>query len=268
MIKIIVCGASGRMGKRLVSLILESDDLKLVGATEYIGSPSIGKDAGEIAGIGSTGVRIVDDLSSIVSGADVIIDFTMPEATLGISRVAGGQAKKAMVVGTTGLSPEQLSQFKQNVLGIPCVHSPNYSVGVNLLFKLVSEAAKILGDGYDVEIIEAHHRLKKDAPSGTAVKLAEVVAQALGRDLSQDAVYGRKGIVGERKQKEIGVLAVRAGDIVGDHTVIFGGIGERIELVHRAQSRDTFAQGALRAVRFVAKASPGLYNMADVLGVR
>ncbi|MFH1007817.1 MAG: 4-hydroxy-tetrahydrodipicolinate reductase, partial [Candidatus Latescibacterota bacterium] len=183
------------------------------------------------------------------------------------ARICGAMGKP-MVVGTTGWSAAQLAQFKEAVQEIPCVFAPNYSVGVNLLFKLVEEAARILGDEYDVEIVEAHHRLKKDAPSGTALGLAEAAARGLDRNLEEVAVYGRKRMVGARTQNEIGIHAVRAGDIVGEHTVLFGGIGERIELAHRAGSRDTFAQGALRAARFAAKASAGLYDMRDVLGLK
>ena len=267
MIKVIVCGVAGRMGKRLSALTLESDDLKLVGGTEAPGTSSVGQDIGMLAGVRETGIKAVDRLSSIIHLGDVVVNFTTPEATLESAEVAAANGK-AMVVGTTGFSEDQLIQFKKLVAPIPCVFAPNCSVGVNLLFKLANEAARILGSDFDVEITEAHHRFKKDAPSGTAKRLAQAVAEGLSRDLDQVAVYGRKGITGERTTEEIGIHAVRAGDIVGDHTVLFGGIGERVELTHRAQSRDTFAMGALRAIRFVVQAPPGLYDMQDVLGLK
>ena len=267
MIHVIVCGIAGRMGGRLARLVSESEDLELVGGTERPGHMALGEDIGTVLGGKATGTQVTDDLRRIVQRGDVVIDFTAPAATVEAARVCGA-AGKAMVVGTTGWSGEQRAQFEEAVKGIPCVFAPNYSVGVNLLFKLVEEAARILGEGYDVEIVEAHHHLKKDAPSGTAIGLAQAAARGLNRNLDEVAVYGREGMVGERRKEEIGIHAIRAGDMVGEHTVLFGGIGERIELVHRAQSRDTFAQGALRAVRFVVKASPGLYNMGDVLGIK
>jgi 4-hydroxy-tetrahydrodipicolinate reductase len=266
MTRVIVCGAAGRMGKRLSALTLESNDLELAGGTEAPGAPGVGQDIGTSAGVKEVGIRIVGDLRTILSHGDVVVDFTVPEATLQHAELAA-EGGKALVVGTTGLSPDQLTRFRKLVASIPCVFAPNYSIGVNLLFRLAKETASTLGQGYDVEITEAHHRFKKDAPSGTAKRLAQAVAEGLARDLDQVAIYGRKGITGQRTDQEIGIHAVRAGDIVGDHTVLFGGVGERIELTHRAQSRDTFAMGALRAVRFVAKAPPGLYDMQDVLGL-
>jgi len=255
------------MGGRLARLISDSEDLELVGGTERAGHAAVGEDVCAVLGGNATGTQVTDDLRRIVERSDVVVDFTAPAATVEAARLCGAVGK-AMVVGTTGWSGEQQVQFEAAVQGIPCVLAPNYSVGVNLLFKLVEEAARILGEGYDVEIVEAHHHFKKDAPSGTAVGLAQAAARGLHRNLDEVAVYGREGIVGERRTEEIGIHAIRAGDMVGDHTVLFGGIGERIELVHRAQSRDTFAQGALRAVRFVAKAPPGLYDMGDVLGIK
>ena len=255
------------MGRRLSALTLQSEDLRLVGGTEAAGSPAVGQDMGTLAGLGPTGVVAVGSLDGIIASGDVVVDFTTPESTLESAGIAAGNGK-AMVVGTTGLSAEQTAQFKETVSRIACVYAPNYSVGVNLLFKLAKEAAQTLGPSFDVEITEAHHRFKKDAPSGTARRLAEAAAQGLSRDIEQVGVYGRKGMTGERTAEEIGIHAVRAGDIVGDHTVLFGGIGERIELTHRAQSRDTFAMGALRAIRFVAEAPVGLYDMQDVLGLR
>ena len=212
-------------------------------------------------------VPVTTDLSKALEDADVVIDFTWPEVILKTAEICG-KAKIPLVMGTTGLKKEHLDEFKENVSSIPCVLSPNMSVGVNLLFKLAGEAASILGDDYDVEITEAHHRFKKDAPSGTANRLAEVVADALDRNLEVHARYGRKGITGERTQKEIGIHALRIGDVVGEHTVCFGTIGERIELVHKAQSRDAFAIGALRAAKFVYNTKPGLYDMQDVLGLK
>ena len=267
MIKVIVAGCAGRMGSRLVSLIKESTALTLVGAVEGKGHLAVGEDAGELAGCGSLGLTIGDDLSAIIERGEVIIDFSAPAATLGHLRLAA-QHRRAMVIGTTGFSPQELSELRGLAKSIPCVFSPNMSVGVNLLFKILAEMAKTLGDDYDIEVIEAHHRLKKDAPSGTALKLAEVLARAVNRDLDQVGVYARKGLIGERKRTEIGIQTIRAGDIVGDHTVIFGGLGERVEVTHRAQSRDTFVRGALRAARWLVKQPPGLYDMMDVLSLR
>jgi 4-hydroxy-tetrahydrodipicolinate reductase len=267
MIKVIVAGAAGRMGTQLVSLLRDSEALTLAGAVERKGHVAIGGDAGERAGCGRSGVTVVDDLSAVLSQGDVVIDFSSPSATLEHARAAAGQ-RRAMVVGTTGLSAQDLSDLRAFARQIPCVCSPNMSVGVNLLLKVIAEMAKTLGDEYDIEVIEAHHRLKKDAPSGTALKMAEVLATATNRDLSHVGVYARKGLIGERKAGEIGVQSIRAGDIVGDHTVLFGGMGERMEVTHRVQSRDIFARGALRAARWVVEQPPGLYDMLDVLSLR
>ena len=267
MIKVIVAGAAGRMGGRLVSLLKESAAMALAGAVESKGHPAVGEDAGEAAGCGSIGIAIGDDVSSVMGKGEVIIDFSAPAATLEHLRIAG-QHRKAMVIGTTGFSVQELNELRALARPIPCVFSPNMSVGVNILFKVISEMAKAFGEDYDIEVIEAHHRLKKDAPSGTALKIAEILAKAAGRDLEQVGVYARKGLVGERKRGEIGIQAIRAGDIVGDHTVLFGGMGERVEVTHRVQSRDTFARGALRAARWVVKQPSGLYDMMDVLGLK
>ncbi|MEE9181175.1 MAG: 4-hydroxy-tetrahydrodipicolinate reductase [candidate division NC10 bacterium] len=267
MIRVIATGAAGRMGGRILALAKEASDFQIVGATEHPGHPAVGGDAGEVAGIGSVGVKIADNLSQIITGADVVIDFTAPEASSAHFRTAS-DAGVAIVVGTTGLSKEQLEEARRLATKMPCVISPNMSVGVNVLFKVLKEVAGTLGDDYDVEIVEAHHHFKKDAPSGTALRMAQVVAEALGWDLEQVGIYGRKGIVGERPKRQIGLHTVRAGDIVGEHTVIFGGVGERIEIVHRAHSRDNFARGALRAARFVVQAPKGLYDMAAVLGLK
>jgi 4-hydroxy-tetrahydrodipicolinate reductase len=267
MINVIVAGAAGRMGCRLVALIRDSTVLTLSGAIEGKGHRALGSDAGEIAGCGHAGVPITDDFTALLDRGEVVVDFSAPEATLHHLR-AMAKHRRAMVIGTTGFSALQLEELQSLASQTPCVLSPNMSVGVNLICKVISEMAKTLGDEYDIEVIEAHHRQKKDAPSGTALKMAEVLAKAVGRDLSQVGVYARKGMVGERKKGEIGIQTIRAGDIVGDHTILFGGMGERIEVTHRASSRDTFAGGALRAAQWVVRQPPGLYDMMDVLGLR
>ncbi|MBI5166358.1 MAG: 4-hydroxy-tetrahydrodipicolinate reductase [candidate division NC10 bacterium] len=267
MIKAIVTGAAGRMGGRIINLIKETGDFKLVGATERPGHLAIGKDAGEVAGAGHLGVSVADDLSKIIKEGQVVLDFTTPEASRRHLEITS-EAGVAAVIGTTGLSKEDMERARALASRVPCVLSPNMSVGVNVLFKALGEIAQTLGDDYDVEIFEAHHHFKKDAPSGTAMRMAQEIAAALGRDLEKVGVYGRKGMVGERKKEEIGVHTIRAGDIVGEHTVIFGGMGERIEVTHRAHSRDNFARGALRAARWVVLQRPGLYDMLDVLGLK
>jgi len=267
MIKVVVAGAAGRMGCRLVSLVRDSTALALAGALEWKGHHAVGEDAGETAGSGRVGITITEDLPALMERGEVVIDFSSPEATLQHLRIVA-QHHRAMVVGTTGFSPDELDELKTLARQVPCVFSPNMSVGINLVYKIISEMAKTLGEDYDIEVIEAHHRLKKDAPSGTALKIADVLARAMNRDLTQVGVYARKGIIGERVKGEIGIQTIRAGDIVGDHTVIFGGMGERIEVTHRASSRDTFARGALRAARWVVRQPPGLYDMMDVLGLR
>jgi 4-hydroxy-tetrahydrodipicolinate reductase len=267
MIKVIIAGAAGRMGRRLVSCVLGSKDMKLVGATEFAGSPFIGKDAGMIAGLELCGVEISADIRPLVKNADAVIDFSTGPVVENAKLAA--EAGAMMVIGTTALSDtdkKTLANLAEK--GGRMVMASNMSVGVNLLFDLCAKVAKILGDDYDVEIIEMHHNKKKDAPSGTAVSLAEAVAKGRNLSYERNSVHGRKGIVGERKKSEIGIHAVRGGDVVGDHTVIFATEGERIELVHKASSRDTFAKGALKAVRFLSKSKPGLYNMQDVLGLK
>jgi len=266
-VKVVVAGASGRMGARLVSLVKESSEFQLVGAVERKGHPAIGSDAGDVAGCGRIGVVMTDNLTALADRADVLLDFTTPDVSL-MHMAIMAASRKAMVVGTTGLSAGQLAELKKAAKAIPCVFSPNMSVGVNVILKVLAEMARAFGEDYDIEVTEAHHRLKKDAPSGTALKIAQVLADATGRELDKVATYGRKGMVGERKKGEIGIQAIRAGDIVGDHTVLFGGLGERIEVTHRAQSRDTFARGALRAARWVVTRPPGLYDMHDVLGLK
>ncbi len=261
--KVIVTGAAGRMGSTNVRLVVNDSELELVGAVEREGFEPI--DAGIPANIGEIGIKIVDDIWKLKDiDADVIIDFTMPEATMRNLEFAV-EKKINMVIGTTGLSEEDLNRIKEASNKIAIIQSPNMSVGVNVLFKISKIVAQVLGDDYDVEIVEAHHRFKKDAPSGTAVKLAQIVAEALGRDYKKVAKFERCGIIGERTKEEIGMQTLRAGDIVGDHTVMFGGIGERIELTHRAHNRENFARGAIRAAKWLKGKNIGLYNMFDVL---
>jgi 4-hydroxy-tetrahydrodipicolinate reductase len=264
---VVVCGAMGRMGRAVLGALKERPyGLTLSGALEVPGHPLLGQDAFEAAGVGKAGVAITDDFSVAIAGADVAIDFTHAGSSVDHAREASA-AGKPIVIGSTGFEPGQVDQVREAAKGIPCVLSPNMSVGVNLMFKVAADVARTLGDDYDVEIVEVHHRFKKDSPSGTAVKLAEAVAGALGREMRDAGVYGRKGFVGERTRREIGVFAVRAGDVVGEHTLVFGGIGERFEITHRAHSRETFARGAVRAAAWVLGKPAGLYDMQDVLGV-
>ncbi|HET8564271.1 MAG TPA: 4-hydroxy-tetrahydrodipicolinate reductase [Candidatus Binatia bacterium] len=265
-LNLIVCGVGGRMGGAVVRSIQASRGAKLVGAIDRPGSPRIGKDAGEIAGAGPFGVEIGDRFASRHAASTAIIDFTNPSASVGFLRSATKQ-KIPIVIGTTGFDTKQLDEIKELAQRTPTLLSANMSLGINLLMSVLGKAAAVLGDDYDVEIIEAHHRFKKDAPSGTALVLGRTIAQALKRDLDTVAISGREGMVGERGKKEIALFSVRAGDIVGEHTVIFGGIGERIEFVHRAHSRDTFARGAIRAAQWLIKQKTGLYSMQDVLGL-
>lgn len=260
---VIVMGASGRMGSRVIRLVQQDDSMKLVGAVEGRGHASVGKVADQSA---DGGIQITDDLAAVIPQGEVIIDFTTPEATLKHLDLAV-ESGKPMVIGTTGLRPEERDRVRQAAERIPCVFSPNMSVAMNVMFRVAGELARLLGQEYDMEITEAHHRLKEDAPSGTALRLAEIVAQACGRELDQVATYSRKGQTGKRPPSEIGIQVIRAGDIVGEHTLIFGGLGERLEITHRAQSRDNFARGGLLAARWVIKQPPGLYEMAHVLGL-
>lgn len=267
MTKVIVAGAAGRMGQRISFMVHENPDLELAAAFEQADSPAVGRDIGEVAGFGAVGVPIADGLASVIDKGDVIIDFTFHLATMEFVKLAAENGR-AMVIGTTGLTAENLAEIKQLAEGnFPCVQAPNMAVGVNVLFKLVEKAASVLGDGYDVEIVEAHHRMKKDAPSGTALKLGEMAAGALGRDLAEVGVFERNGVIGERTDKEIGIQTIRAGDIVGEHTVYFAGAGERIEISHRAHSRDNFARGAAVAAAWVSGKKNGMYSMFDVLGL-
>jgi 4-hydroxy-tetrahydrodipicolinate reductase len=265
-INIAVTGAAGRMGKMVIGAVAGDDGLKLTGAAEAPGSPAVGTDAGTGAGAGDLGVTITGDIAAAIEGADVLIDFSTPESTLK-AVAAAAEVKVAVVTGTTGIDDAGISEIEKHSRSIPIVMAPNMSMGVNLLFKLAGEVARFLGDDFDVEIVEAHHNQKVDAPSGTAKRLFEVISKALKRDPKDVGVYGREGAVGKRTEKEIGVFAVRAGDIVGEHTVIFGGTGERLELVHRAHSRMNFVKGALRAAGWIKGKPPGLYDMSDVLGI-
>ena len=267
MVKAIVTGVAGRMGGRIVHIMETAAGIKLVGAVESPGHAAVGKDVGEVVGLPPKGVKVADSLDQVLPQAEVVIEFTHPEPSLAhLSQVA--DAGKAMVLGTTGFSPPQIAEIHALASRAHLVFAPNMSVGVNLMFKVVADIARVLGDAYDVEIVEAHHRLKKDAPSGTAIKLGQVIAHALGRELEKTGVYARHGIIGQRTDQEIGIQTVRAGDIVGEHTVLFGGIGERLEIIHRAHSRDNFARGAVRAAQWIVSQPPGLYDMQDVLGLK
>lgn len=264
--RVVVVGAGGRMGQMLIEAALKDPGIALVGAVDRPGSPAIGRNAGELVGLSSP-VRVSDDLSAALEGADCLIDFTRPEGTLEHLALCRQQGV-AMVIGTTGFDAAGKAAIAEAATRIPVVFAPNMSVGVNLVFKLLDVAARILDHGYDIEIVEAHHRHKVDAPSGTALRMGEVVAAALGRDLASCAVYGREGVTGERDPSTIGFATVRGGDIVGDHNVMFCGTGERVEIAHRAGSRMPYALGSMRAARFLAGRANGLYDMQDVLGLR
>jgi len=267
MIRVAIVGAAGRMGRNLIQAVYEAEGKELGAAIERPESSMLGADAGELAAVGKLGVTLVDSLQQVLDDFDVLIDFTAPAATMQhveICRAAG----KAIVIGTTGLSEEQKGQLEEASSDIGIMFAPNMSIGVNLCFKLLDMAARIMGDDVDIEVIEAHHRHKVDAPSGTALRMGEVVADALGRDLSECAVYGREGITGERDRNTIGFETIRAGDIVGEHTVMFAAMGERVEITHKASSRMNFANGAVRAVGWIMQKGKGLYDMQDVLGLR
>ena len=254
------------MGRVLLEAITQAPEMRLFSALDRSGSIYLGRDAGELFGA-PCGVKITDNIATALSKGGVLIDFTRPEATMTHLNLCRQQGAK-MVIGTTGFDAQQKTQIAETARDIAIVFAPNMSVGVTLTFKLLEMAAKVLNEGYDIEVIEAHHRHKVDAPSGTALRMGEVVAQALGRDLAECAVYGREGVTGERAPSTIGFATVRGGDIVGDHTVLFAGIGERVEITHKASSRANFANGALRAARFLAGRANGLYDMQDVLGLR
>jgi 4-hydroxy-tetrahydrodipicolinate reductase len=267
MVRAIVAGAAGRMGGRIIHTIRQSKDVELVAAFERPDHPGVGRDAGQVAGVGNLGIPVAGSLPEVVNQGEVLIDFTQPEATVENLRTAAASGL-AVVIGTTGIAGKMLEEVKELAGRVRCVMSPNMSVGVNVMFRIAGEMAKILGDDYDMEILEVHHRFKKDAPSGTAMRLAQILAASSDRDLDEVAVYERKGMIGERTQKEIGVQTWRAGDITGEHTIMFGGIGERLELIHRAHNRDNFARGAVKAAAWVVGRKPGLYDMQDVLGLR
>jgi 4-hydroxy-tetrahydrodipicolinate reductase len=267
MTKVAVCGAAGRMGKTLVAAIAKHPGLVLAGAIEQPGLPVIGEDAGVLAGVGHCGVAITDSLAQGIADCDVLIDFTTAAAVLHNIEICR-QLGKRMVIGTTGLSAEQKVAMQAAASQIGIVFAPNYSVGVNVTLKLAEIAAGIFGDDVDIEIIESHHRHKIDSPSGTALGLGESVAGALGRRLSEVAAYGREGVTGERDRRTIGFHSIRAGDIVGEHTVLFAGTGERVEITHRAETRLNFAEGALRAALWIERQGSGVFNMQDVLGLR
>jgi 4-hydroxy-tetrahydrodipicolinate reductase len=265
-VDLVIAGAAGRMGSRIVALHRDAPGLRLAAALEAPGHRALGRDAGEAAGVGVLGVAITADAEGAIARDRVLVEFSVPDASLEHLRLVARAGARA-VIGTTGFSSAQRDEIATLAREAAILVAPNMSVGVTLAFSLLRTMAKALGDDYDVEITEIHHRYKKDAPSGTAVRMAEIVAQALGRNLRQVGVYGREGLPGERSGKEIGVMSLRSGDVVGEHTVSFGTLGERLELTHRAHSRDTFARGALRAVRWIARRGPGLYSMHDVLGI-
>ena len=267
MINIAVCGAAGRMGQRIITSIIETEGVQFCGALERPGHPQKGQDAGLLAGCGKTGVHITDDLNAVVAGCDVLIDFTSPKVSLKNLEVCALN-RKSIVIGSTGFTPDERIFAGELAKDIPVVLAPNMSVGVNVCFKVLKDVATILGDDFDVEIVELHHNKKKDSPSGTAVRMGEVVAEALGRDYNRVATYHREGMCGERTKEEIGMQTVRGGDIVGEHTVYFIGMGERIEISHRAMTRDMFSRGSVRAAKWVAGKAPGLYDMQDVLGLK
>ncbi|MBP8202661.1 MAG: 4-hydroxy-tetrahydrodipicolinate reductase [Pseudomonas sp.] len=264
--RIAVMGAAGRMGKTLIEAVQLADGARLSAAIDRADSSLMGADVGELVAQGKMGVNLSGDLSAVLDQFDVLIDFTHPSVTLHNLEICR-QAGKAMVIGTTGFSPEEKQLLAEAGKQIPIVFAANFSVGVNLCLKLLDTAARVLGDDVDIEIIEAHHRHKVDAPSGTALRMGEVVANALGRDLQKVAVYGREGQTGARERETIGFATVRAGDVVGDHTVLFAAEGERVEITHKASSRMTFAKGAVRAALWLQAGKPGLYDMQDVLGL-
>ncbi len=265
--KVGIAGAAGRMGRALIGAVQDREGLELAAAVDAPGSSLIGADAGELAGLGSLGVAVTDSLEKVIADLDVVIDFTLPEATERHAQVCR-EAGCRMVVGTTGMTDMQVGHLRTAARDIALCYAANYSVGVTLCLKLLETAAGVLGDEVDVEVIEAHHRHKIDAPSGTALAMGRVVADTLGRDLADCAVYGREGRTGERDRKTIGFETIRAGDIVGEHTVLFAGEGERVEISHKASSRMNFARGAVRAAAWLAERKPGLYDMQDVLGLR
>ena len=266
MIKVIVCGGCGRMASKVAQLIYQDSELKLMGIVESSTHPDIGKEWGATVGQSKTGIMVVDNLESIIQDADQIVEFTNPKVSLQHLEIVA-KYKKTMIIGTTGFSGEEIEKMKSLSQNIPFLFSPNMSLGVNLLFKLAAETAVSLGDSYDIEIIESHHRFKKDAPSGTAKKLAQEIAKAKNINLDEVGIYGRQGLIGERKREEIGIHSIRGGDITGEHIVMFTALGERIELTHKAHSRDTFAHGTIQSIKFIEGKPAGFYEMKDVLKI-
>ncbi len=265
--KIGIVGAAGRMGQTLIKACLETDGVELAAALEHRDSPAVGKDAGEVAGLPRCGLLVSSDVAAVIGEVDALIDFTRPEATLANLELCRRHGKH-LIIGTTGFTAEQRGVIEKSAEETALVLAPNFSVGVNLSLKLLEMAAKVMGEYTDIEVVEAHHRHKVDAPSGTALRMGEVVAKALGRELKDCAIYGREGITGERDRKTIGFSTIRAGDIVGEHTVMFADEGERVEISHKASSRMTFAKGAVRAALWLAGKKSGLYDMQDVLGLK
>lgn len=265
-VRVAIAGASGRMGRMLIEAALSDDAIELASAFERAGSAFLGRDAGEAAGV-LTGVVVGDDARLAIAAADCLIDFTRPEASL-LHLALARELGKAVVIGTTGFSADGKLAIEQAAQDVPVVFAPNMAVGVNAVFRLLEVAAKILDEGYDIEVIEAHHRYKVDAPSGTALRMGEIVAHELGRELDRCAIFGREGVTGERRPETIGFSTIRGGDIVGDHTVLFAGLGERIEITHKSGSRMPYAVGAMRAGRFLAGKTNGLFDMQEVLGLR
>ncbi|MCH1919145.1 4-hydroxy-tetrahydrodipicolinate reductase [Shewanella sp. A3A] len=266
-IRVAIAGSGGRMGRTLIEATTQFEHIALGAAIERSGSSLVGVDAGELAGVGKLDITVTDSLDAIVDDFDVLIDFTSPEGTLANLEWCR-RHEKPMVIGTTGFNSSQKAQLEAFAEELPLVFAPNMSVGVNLMWKLLEVAAEVMGDYTDIEIIEGHHRFKKDAPSGTALKMGEVIAETLGRDLEKVAVYGREGITGERDRQTIGFATIRAGDLVGEHTAMFADIGERLEITHKASSRMTFANGAMRAASWLHDQKPGIYDMQQVLGLK
>jgi len=267
MIQAVVAGIGGRMGSRIAQLVRDTGGIELAGGFEYSEHPCVGKDLSEAIGGGRTGKTVVGSMQEALHQADLVIDFTSAAASIQHLQLAASK-RIPMVVGSTGFTPDQMAEALELSSRCPCVITPNMSIGVNILFKVVADVARMLGSDFDVEIVEAHHRFKKDAPSGTALKLAQIIAGSLSRKLDEVGVYARHGLIGERSNEEIGIQTLRGGDIVGEHTVLFAGMGERIELTHRAHSRDNFARGAVRAALWVIHQPPGLYDMENVLGIK
>ena len=266
MVKLIITGVAGRVGSRILALATESEDVIVTGAVEQPGHSLVGTHIGVNSGTGKPGIIVESDLEHCINNGDVVIDFTNHAASMEHLKIVAAH-HKSIVIGSTGFSEEEQNRIKDLTRDAKCVLSPNMSMGVNIMFKVLADVARILGNDYDMEIVEAHHRLKKDAPSGTALKMARILADSVGRDLNKTAVYHREGMIGERTSDEIGIQTLRGGDIVGEHTVMFAGPGERLEITHRAHNRDNFARGAIMAARWVVHQPFGLYDMGDVLGL-